>query len=82
MTIIADTYRAQDSLLVPYSAIYYENGQSYLYVMKEGVAVKTYVETGIFDEETIVITGGVTKEDDCIVSWSPQLADGVEVYTN
>lgn len=82
VTIIADTYRAQDSLLVPYSAIYYENGQSYLYVMKEGVAVKTYVQTGIFDEETIVITGGVTKEDDCIVSWSPQLADGVEVYTN
>jgi len=81
VTVTADTYAVQDSLLVPYSSIYYEGGKAYLYVMRDGVAVKTYVETGIFDEEYIVIESGITAEDYCITSWSPQLANGVEVYT-
>ena len=41
--------------------------------------MKTYVTTGIFDDENIEITGGVGLGDMVITSWSPRLLDGVEV---
>ena len=47
--------------------------------MKDGVAVKTLVTTGIFDDENIEITSGLFLEDTVIVSWSPRLIDGVAV---
>lgn len=81
VTVTADTYSALNSLMVPYESIYYEDGKAYLYVVKDNRAVKTYVETGIFNDDNITITGGITAEDYCITSWSPQLADGVLVKT-
>ncbi len=77
--IFVETYRAEDAIILPYDAVYYESEGAYVYVMKENVAVKTPVTTGIFDEEHIEITSGVTLGDVVITSWSPRLIDGVEV---
>lgn len=77
--IFVETYRAEDAIILPYDAVYYESEGAYVYVMKDHVAVKTPVITGIFDEDHIEITSGVTLGDAVITSWSPRLIDGVEV---
>lgn len=79
--IFVETYRAEDAIIIPYDAVYYENEGAYVYVMKENVAVKTYVSTGIFDDENMEITSGVSLGDMVITSWSPRLLDGVLVET-
>ena len=77
--IKADTYSVKGALLIPYSSVYYEDGAPYVYVARDGVAVKTYIQTGLFDDQSIVVTDGLTAEDAVITSWSPQLSDGAMV---
>ena len=74
-----ETYKAEDTIIIPYDAVYYENNGAYVYTVQDGIAQKTYVTTGIFDEENIEITSGLFLEDRVIVSWSPRLIDGAAV---
>lgn len=74
-----ETYKAENAIIIPYDAVYYESEGAYIYVMKDGQAVKTYVTTGIFDDTNIEITSGLSLEDVVITSWSPRLIDGVAV---
>lgn len=77
--ITADTYKQNDSVVIPYDAVYYDNDGSYVYLCVDGKAVKTYVTTGIFNDTEIVIVDGVTAGDTVITSWSARLLDGAEV---
>ncbi len=77
--LTVETYKAENTIVIPYDAVYYENDGAYVYVMKDGVAVKTVVTTGIFDDDSIEITSGLYLEDVVITSWSPRLIDGVAV---
>ena len=77
-----ETYRAEDAFIIPYDAVYYESDGAYVYVMKDGVAVKTVVVTGIFDDSNIEITSGLYPEDQVITSWSPRLIDGALVQAS
>ena len=79
--ITSETYKAENDIIIPYGAVYYENEGAYVYVAKDGVAVKTYVTAGIFDDENIQIIDGVEAGDQIITSWSPRLVNGVEVET-
>lgn len=79
VTISSDTYIAENAVIIPYDAVYFENEGAYVYVAKEGHAVKTYVTTGIFDDTRIQIAEGITEGDVIITSWSPRLIDGAEV---
>lgn len=77
--ITSDTYTADNEIIIPYDAVYYETDGSYVYVVRDGLAVKTYVTTGIFDENSIEIVDGISEGDLVITTWSPRLIDGVEV---
>ncbi|MCM1112402.1 MAG: efflux RND transporter periplasmic adaptor subunit [Muribaculum sp.] len=77
--ITSDTYTAENEIIIPYDAVYYETAGSYVYTVKDGRAVKTYVTTGIFDENSIQIVDGISEGDVVITTWSPRLLDGVEV---
>lgn len=77
-----ETYRAENAFIIPYDAVYYESDGAYVYVMKDGVAVKTVVTTGIFDDTNIEITSGLYLEDEIITSWSPRLIDGAAVQAS
>ncbi|MCM1044319.1 MAG: efflux RND transporter periplasmic adaptor subunit [Candidatus Gastranaerophilales bacterium] len=77
--ITADTYSEQNTIIIPYDAVYYDNTSAYVYLCVDGRAVKTYITTGIFDDDEIVVTDGIAKGDTVITSWSPRLLDGVEV---
>lgn len=75
--VSADTYRAENTMIIPYEAVYYENEGAYVYTSVEGRAVKTPITTGIFDDDNIVVTGGLNLGDIVVTSWSPQLTNGV-----
>lgn len=79
--LAVETYRTDDAILIPYDAVYYESTGAYVYVMKDGIAVKTAVKTGLFDEATVEIAEGLSKGDTVITSWSPRLIDGAGVKT-
>ena len=70
---------AQNQILIPYDAVYYENGQAYVFVIKNGVAVRKNVETGIYDANKIVITDGLSPGNRVVTSWASGLKDGAEV---
>ena len=77
--ITADTYQAEEGLLIPYDAVYYEDGQAYVYVAQEGKAVKTLIEVALFDDTVASVSSGLTKEDRVITTWSPLLSNGAEI---
>ncbi len=74
-----ETYKTENAIIIPYDAVYYESTGAYVYVMKDNVAVKTPVTTGLFDDVDMEITSGLHLGDTVITSWSPRLIDGAAV---
>ena len=77
--VLLDTDRAENAMVLPISCLYYDDNRPYTYVMQDGKAVKTYLETGISDSESIVILSGIAEGDQVISSWNPGLMDGAAV---
>ncbi len=77
-----ETYKVDNAIIIPYDAVYYESTGAYVYVMKDDKAVKTTVTTGLFDDTSIEITGGLEVNDRIIISWSPRLIDGAAVQAS
>ncbi len=75
--VTAPTQKADDALLVSQDAVYYEDGDAYLYLLKDGVVTRVDVETGISNEEQVEILSGITDGDPVITSWNPNMVDGV-----
>jgi hypothetical protein len=46
---------------------------------ENGVALQTFVETGIADARYIEVLSGLSVSDSVITTWSARLGDGVEV---
>ncbi len=80
--LFVETYKAENKIIIPYDAVYYESDGAYVYTVKDHKAVKTSVTTGIFDDEKIEITSGIQLEDIIITSWSPRLINGALVKVN
>ena len=47
--------------------------------MEGNKAVKTEIETGITNNETVEVKSGLTKDSQIITTWASQLKDGAEV---
>ncbi len=77
--VSADTYSQSNVLLIPYDAVYYDNGKPYVYVAVNGVVERRDIETGLFDEQTMTVVSGLTTQDQLITSWSANLREGAEV---
>ncbi len=77
--VTVDTYSRSGVLLIPYDAVYYDDSQSYVYVVEGNVAKRRDIETDIFDEDTITVVSGLTAEDQVITSWSANLRDGAVI---
>jgi hypothetical protein len=45
----------------------------------DGLAKRTNIETGLFDNDNIIVTSGLSATDTVITTWAAQLRDGVEV---
>lgn len=71
--------RADNVMTIPTDAVYYEGGQSMVYILKDGKVQETKISVGIYDADTTEVTEGLTLEDDVIVTWSSELFEGSEV---
>lgn len=78
-TVTTDTYHADNVLIIPYDAVYYDGTQAYVYTVVDGKAERTDITTGLYDIENIVVTDGLTQDDLVITTWSAQLREGVTV---
>lgn len=78
--VYADTAQTTNALLIPYDAVYFSNEQAYVYCVENDTLIKTRVETGIYNEDTIEITEGLTKDSVVVNTWSSQLMDGTKVH--
>lgn len=72
-------YRAEDAVLLPSDALFFEDGAAYVYVITDGTAVLTPVSVGIYTAETSAVTEGLTAGTEVITTWSASLRDGVAV---
>lgn len=72
-------YRAEDAVLVPSDALFFESGEDYVYVARDGAAVRTEVTVGIYTTETSAVTEGLEPGTEVITTWSSGLRDGVAV---
>lgn len=77
--LIVDTFRAENAVLLPYDAVHFESEQAYVFVISDGKAVRTPVEVGLMNEDTVEITGGLTSGAKVVSTWSSQLEDGISV---
>ena len=73
------TRRSDGAMTVPIDAVYYDGEQAYVYVDDSGKAKRIDVLTGLTDDESIEITGGITDDSKVIVSWAGSLRDGTEI---
>jgi RND family efflux transporter MFP subunit len=78
-TVISDTYHEDNAIIIPYDSVYYDGSQAYVYTVVDGLAKRTNIETGLFDNDNIVVTSGLSATDTVITTWAAQLRDGVEV---
>lgn len=75
----ASTAKAEDALLLPLDLLEYDGNQPYVYVYRNGTAVRADVVTGISSADDIVILSGLTADDQIITTWHPDLKDGAAV---
>lgn len=71
--------KADNVMILPIDAIYYEGGDAFVYTYDRGIVHKIPVTTGISDAESIEILTGLTMEDQVITTWSPELYEGAPV---
>ena len=79
--VILVSDHTEKALTIPIYSIFYADGVPYVYVLKDHLAVRTVIETGLFDETSMEVTSGLTAEDQVITTWSNEIFDGVEVRT-
>ena len=75
----ASTAKAENALLLPLELLEYDENQPYVYLFRDGVAVRADVVTGISSAEEVVILSGITAGDQIITTWHPDLRDGAAV---
>jgi RND family efflux transporter MFP subunit len=78
-TVTTDTYHEDNAVIIPYDSVYYDGSQAYVYTVVDGKAKRTNIETGLYDNENIVVTDGLTTSDTVVTTWAAQLRDGVEL---
>ena len=77
LTTVAN--RAENAIILPSDALFFENGEAYVYVVKDGAAVRTPVTVGIYATDESAVTAGLIEGDQVITTWSSSLRDGVPV---
>ena len=79
VTIKTITQKAENVLVIPISALYYENETAYVYLFESGIARKVEVSPGIAEEENIEIISGMDETSQLITNWDSQMKDGALV---
>lgn len=73
------TDRAENVLTIPVDAVYYDDGQPYVFINQDGMAAIRYIEAGIYNEQLMQVISGLDENTEVITSWSSKLAEGAAV---
>ena len=68
--------KVENVMTVPVDAVYYSNGEPYVYIYDNGTVHKVTVETGISDDEKMQILSGLSADNEVITTWDPELYEG------
>jgi len=79
LEISTKSHEASNVCIIPCDALYFNGGDSYVYVVKDGTAVKTPVTLSLYTTEYAAITDGLTSGDQVITTWSSTLRDGAAI---
>ena len=71
--------KVADVLTIPTDAVYYSNGEAFVYTYVDGKAQQVFIEAGLADTNNTEVVKGLTKEDLVITTWSSELYDDAEV---
>lgn len=74
------TGHKEETLVVPAGAVAEDAAGAYVYIVKDGKAVKKAVTTGIKSDTSVEITKGVQEGEEIIISDLSKVADSREVY--
>ncbi|MCC8139972.1 MAG: efflux RND transporter periplasmic adaptor subunit [Lachnospiraceae bacterium] len=77
--VYATTEKSEDSIIIPYDALYFSAGDAYVYCVVDGVLVKTAVTVGLMSDTEAVIEEGLDTASVVVSTWSSKLRDGLEV---
>ncbi|MCD8019003.1 MAG: efflux RND transporter periplasmic adaptor subunit [Clostridiales bacterium] len=75
------TSEAANSIIIPYDAVYYDDNQSYVYYVDDGVAVRKDITTGLYNDDSIVVTSGLDVGEEVITTSASGLKDGALIAT-
>ncbi len=81
MTVDVDilTSNVRNALTVPNDAVSSDNGKSYVYVVRKGVAHKTWIRTGQSNDAVTIVQAGITPGQVIVAQKMPALKDGARV---
>ena len=72
--------QSNETLIIAKNAVFEEDGQKYVYVCKDNYAVKTAVETGLTNVDTVEITSGINSGDIVVIEGLSLIEDGTFLY--
>jgi HlyD family secretion protein len=71
--------RAEQVLTVPLAAVGEETQRKYVFTVKNGIAVKKNIKTGLDDNEMVQVTEGLTENEVVVVKGFDQVEAGAKV---
>jgi RND family efflux transporter MFP subunit len=75
----AATAVAQAVTLVPAAAVRTENGNSYVFVVRQNTVERRAIQTGGTDGDRLEVRAGLKGGDQIVISPPPELAEGVQI---
>ncbi|WP_312280981.1 efflux RND transporter periplasmic adaptor subunit [Oscillibacter sp.] len=79
VTLTTDAREQTDGIVIPTDALYFENGNAYVFLVQDDHAVRTDVTVGLYTADKVTITGGLSSGYEIITTWSAGLKDGVPI---
>lgn len=67
------------ALVVPMSALWEDEEGTFLYIARDGKAVKTKVETGVRNEEEVEVLSGIAEGDIVVWNETSEIKDGASI---
>ena len=71
--------QSDNNIVLPVNSVITRNGETYVFVYENGVAVKTNVETGINNGNEIEITSGLEPNMEVVVKGQTYIDDGTPI---
>lgn len=71
--------QVDDAILVPCDALYFSDGEAYVYLMQDEKAVRTNVTVVLYTPDQAAVTAGLEPGAEVITTWGAGLKDGAPV---